>query len=663
MTATRRRQALAVLVGLVTAATVVSVSGSGPATAGSYRMTVIAPSEGGIGVDAIYSGGGGGGAYDIDPCSTGQPNGNKPTLGWDASGQLVGTPRVADSNGSLGTLTKVRFEMYPGPCAMYSPWNDVGGVAIEFAASTTDLGTVSVPVPGQDGAFRIDGGILSSSPITEGRVHVDAFQTTGFKSNGVVEYGSFASGPSRGTTWTGGVGWPGEYLLFIEDKANGRKMTVLANLAEGSVPTVDLDAICFGFEVCTESPGSPPPTAGTFHPLDPVRILDTRKGLGITNGPVRSGDGRSSDPSPAGRADEAANHELQVTGRFGVPDSGVSAVLLNVTAVDAPGVGFLSVVPKPARVGNAFDDQSSYGALPTTSSLNVGSSGAVANMVLARVGAGGKIRFFNSFGPTSVIADIAGYFGTGGAHLDGAGFDGVVPVRLMDTRSGIGGPQARFAPGEIRNLKVAGVGGIPADAESVVLNLTMVGAASDFAFVSAYPKGQAPPDVSSVNGVLNGVRANQAVVKVGQDGEISLFAGEAESDLLVDVLGSFGKFGGRVTGVEPVRAVDSRNGVGTPASPMAPFETRSFTLRGTNGIPANATAIIANLTATNTTAAGFFTAWPDGSARPNSSNLNFLPGQTVPNMVMLELGPNGAISVYNDAGSSDVLLDVTGYVS
>jgi hypothetical protein len=73
--------------------------------------------------------------------------------------------------------------------------------------------------------------------------------------------------------------------------------------------------------------------------------------------------------------------------------------------------------------------------------------------------------------------------------------------------------------------------------------------------------------------------------------------------------------------------------------------------------------VIANLTATNTTAWGFLSAWPAGAPQPTSSNLNFLAGQNVPNLVMLKLGANGSLSISNGPGSADVLLDVMGYVN
>ena len=72
--------------------------------------------------------------------------------------------------------------------------------------------------------------------------------------------------------------------------------------------------------------------------------------------------------------------------------------------------------------------------------------------------------------------------------------------------------------------------------------------------------------------------------------------------------------------------------------------------------------MIANLTATNTTSWGFLSPWPPGATKPTSSNLNFLGGQTVPNLVMLKLGAGGQLSIANGPGSANVIVDVMGYV-
>src|SRR5262249_56970653 len=74
-----------------------------------------------------------------------------------------------------------------------------------------------------------------------------------------------------------------------------------------------------------------------------------------------------------------------------------------------------------------------------------------------------------------------------------------------------------------------------------------------------------------------------------------------------------------------------------------------------------ATAVVANLTAVNASAATYVTAWPSGAAMPTASNLNVVPGQTVPNMVTVGLGTGGHISLFNFAGTTDLVVDVAGW--
>ena len=83
---------------------------------------------------------------------------------------------------------------------------------------------------------------------------------------------------------------------------------------------------------------------------------------------------------------------------------------------------------------------------------------------------------------------------------------------------------------------------------------------------------------------------------------------------------------------------------------------------GQAGIPSDATAVILNVTAANAHGYGFLSIWPAGGAEPNSSNVNFDAGQSVPNMVMVKLGPNGQITVKDSVNRADLLIDVFGYV-
>ena len=94
-----------------------------------------------------------------------------------------------------------------------------------------------------------------------------------------------------------------------------------------------------------------------------------------------------------------------------------------------------------------FDDQASVPVgEPSTSNLNVAGGDIVPNLVLARVGAGGKVRIYNWSGPTHMVADVAGWFDTGGSSANGSGFAGVTPARLFDSRNNIGTTRGVFAP-------------------------------------------------------------------------------------------------------------------------------------------------------------------------------------------------------------------------
>ena len=55
--------------------------------------------------------------------------------------------------------------------------------------------------------------------------------------------------------------------------------------------------------------------------------------------------------------------------------------------------------------------------------------------------------------------------------------------------------------------------------------------------------------------------------------------------------------------------------------------------------------------------------WPNGTTQPLASNLNFLPGQVVPNMVDVRLGTGGAVRMATNNGCPNMLIDVFGYHS
>ena len=117
----------------------------------------------------------------------------------------------------------------------------------------------------------------------------------------------------------------------------------------------------------------------------------------------------------------------------------------------------------------------------------------------------------------------------------------------------------------------------------------------------------------------------------------------------------------------PCRLVDTRasSAVGGRTTPIGAGETVTFSVSGTNGectIPSSATAISTNVTIDNPTAASFLTVVPGDSNLNHTSNLNWQASSApVANQVTVGLSPTGAIKVFNNAGSVDVIIDISGY--
>lgn len=594
--------------------------------------------------------------------------------------------------------TSARLEAYPrnttdctgydwqAPCYWenYSVENAVhGGFHMDVVrnddGSWPRIGTVTMPTVNDEyGGFVATGSIIAASPVTDGQVHVDAFQIDCWiteicpqrpVSTGGIPYGAFSSGPSRGDSWFMSVGWPGRYTLYIADDASGEKVQVFTDISAGNVPTIDLNAPCFGFKECVtiNGTGAPAAAASAFHPLSPTRILDTRSGLGIANGPVRPGDGSIDTSNDDFRTDEELNHELVITGRAGVPDHGVAAVLLNITAVDPSADGFITVGPRPQGRGNLFNDQNSFGEWPNASNLNFSAGQTVPNLVLVRVGAGGRIRFHVHEATTHLLADIAGYFTY---TEDGAGFTSVTPTRLFDSRQPTEDPFGSYSR---QQVQVTGRAGIPDGATSAVLNITAVSPTAE-GFITAFPSGGSAPDASNLNVRAGETRPNLAVVSLSNSGAIDLqsvlpYDPDGSVDLIVDVFGYYSNDNGQpTTTTEPFRLVDTRSGIGGLNSPFGSDETRPFRAAGTRGIPSTATAIWVNLTVVSPSAEGFLSAYPTGTQSPDVSNLNWRPGDINPNMALIPLNSQGFFDIsvvmpWDSTARADVLVDVLGWVS
>ena len=370
---------------------------------------------------------------------------------------------------------------------------------------------------------------------------------------------------------------------------------------------------------------------GTYQPLTPARILDTRDGTGGVSGPL----------APASAVD------VQITGRGGVPASGVSAVVLNVTATQPTAAGFLTLFPTGAP-------------LPLASNLNFDPGHSVPNLVVVGVGADGRVGAYNSAGHTHVIFDVAGWFSGTGAG-DAGHFRPLPPTRILDTRTG-----AHVGPNSSLELQVAGAGGVPASgAGAAVLNIVATRTTAT-SFLTAYPTGSAQPGVSHLNFDAGDTVANRAVVKLGAGGRVTIYNLAGDVDLVVDVGGWFTDSsapatGGTFVAAHPARILDTRDGTGGVTGIRPAGTGVELQVTGRGGVPAaGVSAVVLNVTATQPAGAGFLTLFPAGLVLPLASDLNVAAGETRPNLAVVAVGAGGTVTLYVST-TTHVVIDVEGW--
>jgi hypothetical protein len=381
---------------------------------------------------------------------------------------------------------------------------------------------------------------------------------------------------------------------------------------------------------------------GTYTPAGPVRVLDTRSRVGVsTTTPV----------APGGTV------VLPVAGVAGVPASGVTAVVLNVTATDPASYGYLTVYPDGR-------------ARPTASNLDWTAKETIPNLVTVPV-LDGKVDFYNgSAGTVDIVADLEGYFSN---SRNGGTYAPAGPVRVLDTRSRVGvSSTTPVAPGGTVVLPVGGVAGVPASGlTAVVLNVTVADPTS-YGYLTAYADGQARPTASNLDWTANETIANLVTVPV-VDGKVALYNGSAGTvHIIADLAGYYltvgmAAFHGDVADIyepiNPVRVLDTRDGTGTGAvKAVAPGGTLVLSLASYPVHYATGTnSVLLNVTVTNPKAIGVLTVYPDGSPRPTASNVNWSPSETIANLVDVELPANGKIDFYNSSGGTvDVVADLEG---
>jgi hypothetical protein len=253
-------------------------------------------------------------------------------------------------------------------------------------------------------------------------------------------------------------------------------------------------------------PSGPATRDGLYNAVSPARLLDTRFGTG-TGGRV----------APLGQGQMIT---VQATGRGGVPASGVSAVVLNVTATEPTSGGYLTVFP-------------AGGSVPLASNLNFVAGETVPNRVVVPVGSGGAVRIFNGLGQVHVVVDVGGWFTDATTTVGGSRFVALEPQRILDTRGGFGA----FPPGGTATITLTDPAAMGITA--VVMNATVTNT-SAWSYLIVWPDNAGRPLASDLNYADLRTVANLVAAKLGAGGGLNLYNAAGFANLVLDLDGYYG---------------------------------------------------------------------------------------------------------------------------
>jgi hypothetical protein len=231
-------------------------------------------------------------------------------------------------------------------------------------------------------------------------------------------------------------------------------------------------------------------------------------------------DTRSGDGTRRGKLGHLQALDVQVSGRSGVPSSGATAVVMNLTVTEPEAPGHVTISPAGVQT-------------PDTSNVNFYANDTVPNLAICKLGQGGKITIDGAGGNRHVLADVFGYFSSNGDQLRAS-----PPRRVLDTRIGVGSDQRPVGPNRSIELVLAGSGSVPPTATAVVMNVTATEVARP-SFVSVWPAGESDPGTSNLNLMPGQTIANLVICRLGDGGALTIANELSQCEVIADVLGYF----------------------------------------------------------------------------------------------------------------------------
>jgi hypothetical protein len=387
-------------------------------------------------------------------------------------------------------------------------------------------------------------------------------------------------------------------------------------------------------------------TSSTYHAVTPARVLDSRISLGgvLFHSQVKQ-------------------TVLIATAASGVPTTAV-AITGNVTAVSGTQQGYVTVAPSLTS-----------GVRPPTSTINFPTGDIRANGVTVALATGGKLDFMywatNTVSTTQVVFDVTGYFT---ANTSGATYHKVAPVRVLDSRSSLGG--VLFHSQVKQTVTIATTAShVPTTAVAVTGTVTVTGQTQE-GYVTVAPSltsGVRPP-TSTINFPLGDTRSNGITVALATGGKLAfMYWGTLTTSTVSVIFDVTGYYTADATGASyhtltPVRVLDSRIPLGGVLFHSQVKQTVTVATVA-SGVPTNAIAISGNVTVVDMTQAGYVTVAPSltSGVRPPTTTINFPLGDIRANETTISLATGGKLDLMfwgtSTSATTNVILDVTGYFS
>jgi hypothetical protein len=372
-------------------------------------------------------------------------------------------------------------------------------------------------------------------------------------------------------------------------------------------------------------PAASPPGRTSFVPVDPIRLLDTTADGGL--------------PLGAGQ-----RVDLRVPGVGKVPETGVAAVALNVSAGCA-------TTATPVTVWATGSKK------PSSAALNVPAGGGASAMTITALGGNGMVSVLNGVGTTELAVHVVGYYPVAGGDV----FRSTKPLRLYDSRTDPSGP---LAAGAQRTVTVPTLSGIPsASMSGALLNVTALGASGRGSVTVQSASGDRA--AATVSYAPGRPVQNRAVAKL-TDGKLTLTGRDATAHVVVDVVGWWAPqavVGGQLFQPKAAtRVLDTRYGIGARQGAVGAGGVLTVQVAGKGKpVPGTARAVVLNVTSVGATRNTTVTAWPNGATRPYFPDLTVRAWRATSNLVVIKVGAQGRVRIANSKGTTHLVGDVVGY--